>query len=329
MIRVNAARLVAGLAFFLAVGPARAGKEDAGFLTNIGLMDELTRQAVEALLDSLAFPVGDTVSIVQSGGGEGDAFVAEAIARSLARRGCVAHLTEMPAAVPVQEAPQQPVSPPPVKEEPELPRFGGLFPDSISQGRADSIAQGLIDTTRSSFDQGFAQGAVGTAEDQTKVDQPPPAGQPPAGTGEAAPSPPTGAGASGAPEAGVTRPVPVRRIYPAGSVLEFRLLEFGVTYPSVKRRLFVFGKGSVHRLAGVYVQASRIEGPGGRVIDVASGQAHWHDQLGSGSRALAEGAAYPFLKPTTPPSSLARIVEPIAVLGIVSSLVYLFYQNQN
>jgi hypothetical protein len=44
---------------------------------------------------------------------------------------------------------------------------------------------------------------------------------------------------------------------------------------------------------------------------------------------FAEGASYPFQKPDVPPSRLSRLVEPIAVVGIISSLIYLFYQNQN
>jgi hypothetical protein len=124
-------------------------------------------------------------------------------------------------------------------------------------------------------------------------------------------------------------PAPTWKLYPDGTVLEFRILEFGVNYPSIKRHLFFFGDASVRRLAGVYIEASRIEGPDGRIIDVASGQGHSNDRLSGHARMLAEGANYPFSKPTIPPSNLGKLIEPVLVLGIVSSLVYLFYQNQH
>ncbi len=345
MTRLNPARLVAGLVLLLAVGPARAGNGDRGFMTNIALLDHLTRQAVESLLDSLAFDPGESISIVQSGGSEGDAFVTEAIARSLARRGFTVHLTEMPPAPAPAESPRGSSSPEGTEEEgqpekePQLPDFEILLSDS-AKAYQDSVAQGLIDTTAIGFDDLLDRGdedqstqvpGAGTESSAGSTEEPAelessdePEGEESDTTGIGAEAP-----AGVAVPATPARPVPVRKIYPDGAVLEFRLLEFGVTYPSVKRKLLFFGKGSVNRLAGVYIHASSIEGPEGKILGVASGQAHWQDRLDGSSRALAEGAAYPFAKPTIPASNLGRVVEPIAVVAIISSLVYLFYQNQN
>jgi hypothetical protein len=119
------------------------------------------------------------------------------------------------------------------------------------------------------------------------------------------------------------------RVYPPGTILEFQILEFGVMYPHVKRRLLVLGTASIGRLAGVYLQVRQIEGPGGEIVQVASGRSHHQDRLSGRSRILAEGATYPFTKPELPPGRIGKLAEPIVVMGIVGSLVYLFYQNQN
>jgi hypothetical protein len=102
-----------------------------------------------------------------------------------------------------------------------------------------------------------------------------------------------------------------------------------VTYPSHKRKFGIFGDPTVRRLGGVYIQASKIEGPAGTILGTYNGQSHYEDRLSARSRALAEGASYPFAKPSVPPSGASKVVEPLVVVAIVCSLVYLFYQNQN
>ena len=112
-------------------------------------------------------------------------------------------------------------------------------------------------------------------------------------------------------------------------VLEYRILEFGVTYPILKRRFLLFGDASVRRLGGLYITASRIQGPDGTILKVAKAQSHQEDYLSSRARVRSEGASYPFTKPVVPPANVGRYFEPVAVVGIITSLVYLFYQNQN
>jgi hypothetical protein len=288
--------LAAGLIGALA-GPA-VGKDGEGFPTNLALLDRLSSEAVGAVLDSLGFRQGDTITVVTEGGNEGDGFIAGAFARELARRGAAVHMTVDLAPAPPPAAPQAPAAPdqePPEEEIPQLPLLPGAAGDTAAVN-ADSLRNSMPpDTTEAS-----------------KQAEPEP-------ESPAAPSRP----------AGSPGPTVARKAYPDGLVLEFRVLEFGVSYPGVKRRYRLFGAPTVTRLGGVYVQASRIVGPEGTVLSIASGQSHYEDRLSSKARRLAEGANYPFTKPTIPPGSLGRVVEPIAVIGIVSSLVYLFYQNQN
>jgi hypothetical protein len=122
---------------------------------------------------------------------------------------------------------------------------------------------------------------------------------------------------------------PTPRLYPEGRILEFRVLEFGIQYASVKRRYVLLGPAVVRRIGGVYLQGSWVQGPDGKILDVGSGQSHHYDVLSGRSVSFAEGASYPFQKPTVQPLPLGRLVEPVAVVGIITSLVYLFYQNQN
>jgi hypothetical protein len=338
--------LVTGILSIMAA-PAFAQREGDGFMTNLAVMDQLTREAVSEVLDSLTFNPGETVTIVAAGGSEGNDFVAAAFARALARRGCDVKLA-MESTAP---APAQAPTPPPARghapgqETPGggspgdttgTPPAGGGTPAGTGTGTGTGTggtggSQGSdlnpAGIGASSMPAGAGEG-VGTSEGsagdslgtEAKPDTVGTPGAPPHEEHEKE---------EGAPPPASPVPAPTWRLYPDGTVLEFRVLEFGVNYPSIKRRLILFGSASVKRLAGVYIEASRIEGPDGRIIDVAMGQSHSHDRLSSHARVLAEGANYPFAKPTIPPSNLGRLIEPILVVGIVSSLVYLFYQNQH
>lgn len=99
--------LAAGLLVAL-TGPSEARGGGEGFSTNLALLDRLSNEAVGAVLDSLAFRDGDTVTVITEGGNEGDGFIAGAFARELTRRGAVVHMTvEVQSAAPIvyEEAP--------------------------------------------------------------------------------------------------------------------------------------------------------------------------------------------------------------------------------
>jgi hypothetical protein len=332
MMRSKALRFLLILVFFsLVAGTSLAGQEKdptgEGFMTNLAFLDQITREAVDAVLDSLAFAPGQGVTIVAGGSSEANQFIADAFAKALARKGYEVHLA-MESSAPPTPAPAA-ASPgetsPPGSQPPAGESAGGGAPplgseqDTSSTGGATGSA---IPASVSSPD----SSGLG---DSTSV---PAAGATPSTNGgprtrPEAPSPSGAAKENTTPSSGPI-PAPKGKLYPEGSVLEFRVLEFGVHYPTVKRRFAFFGNASVHRLGGVYIEASRVEGPDGRVIDVASGQCHSQDRLSGHARALAEGANYPFTKPVIPASNVSRMVEPVLVVGIVSSLVYLFYQNQ-
>jgi len=336
MMRVVSRRSVPmlGLLLVLAV-PATAERGMNGFRTNLAVLDQLTKEAISAVLDSLSFKSGESVTIVVDGNNEGNQFVGDAFARALARQGCIVRLA-------LESAP-------------------AAGEAAVPEGRPESAPAGGADSTKASGDSTSVQttppasGASGglatiVQEDSTglpplpppksKVEQPP-SDMAKAGTGTGTGTG-TGAGTGtgtgtgtgaekpvGKPGEATPIPAPTWKMYPAGTVLEFHVLEFGVNYPQVKRHLGLFGIAAVTRLGGVYVEAKRIEGSDGRIIDATTGQSHSQDRLAGHARTLAEGANYPFAKPVVPPANVGRLVEPILVIGIVASLVYLFYQNQH
>jgi hypothetical protein len=191
------------------------------------------------------------------------------------------------------------------EDDPFAPDTTAADPDSLFWADADSV------DTEDSFAE---QQAEPSGEEVEPGLQSPPQDQEPSEPVEESPVTPA--------------PAPTEA-YPEGAILEFRILEFGVSYPTVKRPFLMLGRSSVHRLGGVYLQGSHILGPEGTILEVASGQSHRQDRLSGSTRSLAEGATYPFQRPEIPPSRLGRYVEPVVVVGIIGSLVYLFYQNQN
>ena len=82
-------------------------------------------------------------------------------------------------------------------------------------------------------------------------------------------------------------------------------------------------------MAGVYAQVSALNGPRGQLADVYTAQKHHWDRVVGRERALAESAEYPYRRPELNAPGLGNYVEPAVVVGIVGSLIYLFYANQN
>jgi hypothetical protein len=307
----------------LAVGPSSLAAGNGRFQTHLTLLEELTRSAVCQALDSLEVPRGETIFLLAGGNHEGNGFVGDVMAAELIRRGCTVRVLE-----PGMTA-GPPASPADGTASPAAQDTAAAFPDTTSAFFDPDTTSASADSAGSIWDEPGS-----TADDNST-----------AGSGMGSGGAGAGDGADAGKSAGAAKAdsimaarragaqgdrIPPRpRLYPEGRILEYRVLEFGVQYPQIRRRYLVVGPPTVRRLAGVYLQASWIQGPGGDVLDVASGQSHYHDVLSGRSVSFAEGASYPFQKPEVPPSGMGRIVEPIAVVGIITSLVYLFYQNQN
>lgn len=316
--------------FLGAFAPTKAADEDP-FLTNLALLDVLAADAVEQVLDSLGVAPGDSIHVLADGYSEGNGFVADALVRGLTRRGCsVRMLAEASAAL--AESADEPAGGAPAEtdslpagsddEEKEQQVEAEEQTEQGEEDQQDDLEADLFDQELFADDSTSVSDSTlwGTPEDTLAADGGRAAQETAVEPKKAAPPQKT---------APAPQPVAAGRIYPPGTILEFQVLEFGVTYPQIRRRFLFLGTASIDRLAGVYVQARRIEGPGGEIVEVASGQSHHQDRLSGRSRVLAEGAGYPFTAPTVPPGQIGKLAEPIVVVGIIASLVYLFYQNQN
>lgn len=307
-----------------------------GTLTNLALMDQLTREAAVAVADSIGLAPGAVVTLMPAAGHEASEFVGEALANEFARRGIKTRIAVAGAAVeepartqPRQGGAQNEERSGAVQDERSAPEEGRS--DGASTGSAGSLDPGSTlgfgadaDTAKADTTGFWAADSLEQARERARREREEAREEATDGGGSAG-----AAGTESATESSGTSRPPQVKAYPDGLVVEYRVLEFGVTYPSFKRRFIVFGDPSVRRLGGVYIQANKIEGPSGTIMGTYTGQSHYEDRLSARSRALAEGASYPFAKPAVPPSSITRIVEPVVVVAIVSSLVYLFYQNQN
>jgi hypothetical protein len=112
-----------------------------------------------------------------------------------------------------------------------------------------------------------------------------------------------------------------------GDVLLYRVVECGVSYPKASRSWLV-GPRHYRRMASVKVWASWVAQPGSRIQNVANGERLVLDDFPGSVRPVMEGRGYPFAIEQPSGASMRGIIEPVVIVGIVSGLVYLFYQNQ-
>ncbi len=282
--------------------PVIGEQDDPGLLTNLGLLNKLAEETVSVLLDSLDIQPGEKITVVSAAYNEGNDFIAEALARDLARRGVEVRLAMETAPPPPKPEPATPATPADSTgaSTPAAADSTGAGADTLAAGsKADSSGAASLQVPPADS---LSADEIGKIIEAKKLAEVVP---------EVKPMPPT------------VKP------YPEGMVLEYRILEFGLTYPVLKRRFLLFGGASVRRLGGIYLTANRIQGPEGTILKVVKAQAHGEDFLSSRARVRAEGASYPFKAPVVPPANVGRYFEPVAVVGIVTSLVYLFYQNQH
>ncbi|MFH1681454.1 MAG: energy transducer TonB [Candidatus Eisenbacteria bacterium] len=113
---------------------------------------------------------------------------------------------------------------------------------------------------------------------------------------------------------------------PSGApVLRFQVSEAELRYPDVGRR-FWFGPKRVERFARIRVDL-RLQ-RGSDVIWSESAEHYVSDRVPHGALRYLENDQYTFAKPVAAPGGAARIVEPLAVAGVIGGLVLLFYANQ-
>ena len=136
-----------------------------------------------------------------------------------------------------------------------------------------------------------------------------------------------GKGGGQGPRAGGAEPPFAVELPAEGEVFSFRVIECGISYPWTKRS-WLIGARHYGRMASVRLRGSRLVQPGHLVEAVSSSDRVYLDSFPGWARPVLEGESFPFpiMQPEGTP--MHKILEPVIVAGIVSGLVYLFYENQ-
>lgn len=326
----------------LFIATSASGGSDAPIPTNLSLLKSMTEEALTEILDSLDLPSGKPIYVEAAAHHETNWLVAESLASLLRKRGMSPILLEEGStggAAPQQPAGAAPAgeekpsesggdddSPPGVTGEENEDHFAGEENDEFGNDQADQ-EENLDDEVGSEEDDFGNDEDDEFGEERGEDEDEPSPGQsfrpdpsllperpqlPPATT---TPSPPSA--------------TPRRKIEVEGDVLRFRVVELGVVYPKSKRALLLLGPKSITRFTGAHLRVTHVTEPDGTVQGVANSEHHLIDRFPGSVRAYVEGADYPFTRPEIQPAPWGKLVEPAAVLGIVSGLVYLFYANQN
>ncbi|MBP7669573.1 MAG: hypothetical protein KA123_03255 [Candidatus Eisenbacteria bacterium] len=311
--------LLAGiLAAFL---PAVCQAGDEGLADHISLLERLSAEAADEILSQLQFPAGTKVHVVPESPSPTNWLVAAAIQEKLLAAGCDVVVPSFgePTAAPVVAE---------VKAQGGGGKQGGKITLSL-----DSMNGAGAETEDESEDQEQTAGGptgddealeAGESADSLETQAEEPVSTPAQNASSSATTTPSGAtgGATGSAEGTFSMVLPKR-----GEVLSFRVVECGISYPWAKRTMWV-GPRRYGRMACVRLRATRLTEPGHVVSAVASSDRMYLDSFPGWARTMLEGREYPF--PIEQPGStpVRAIIEPLAVAGIVSGLVYLFYENQ-
>ncbi|MBU1700520.1 MAG: hypothetical protein KJ970_02865 [Candidatus Eisenbacteria bacterium] len=318
------------------------GRSSADFqsvTTNLGILKELTLRSLGAALDSLSIEPGGEIYIRSGAYHETNWLVAESMAELLQQRGWKPVILDMgspsaPAAGPAHDPAASEEGGAPVEEatDGETTDEGGVnLDDEEGSDATDGGTDGVDEFGEMTSEEDGAEGALieeggdsGLEEDLT------------AGETSETPEPETRTGRkiktseeAPTPQATPLQPllIPAREI--KGEVLQFRVLDMGITYPSSRRAMILLGPRNITRLGSAHLRITHLEEPSGIIKGVVDTEQHTVDQFPGRWQPYVEGSKYPFARPVIQPAVWGQLVEPVAVVAIVSGLVYLFYANQN
>ncbi len=110
-------------------------------------------------------------------------------------------------------------------------------------------------------------------------------------------------------------------------VLEYRILELKVSYPSGGRRHYV-GRKEVERLVLVHLHLRLMEGSGAVVRWAGAAERSYRDVVPFSLLPSLRSEGFGFTDAETEDRKWDRILEPVIATAIVGGLVYLFYSNK-
>lgn len=331
--------LVAGCA--LAGNPARAEEK----IDHLTLLEQMSSEVAGEILDEMQFPPGTTVHLVPESPHPANWLVARILERTLVARGYRVVAAVLAVGPGSGEAAAKPSRAAPAAEGDSGESgadgeslFGTDEEDESSESGDDEGAQDDEDDLDDEDDDSDGQESSGADQDDSEGQE-----EGTAGDGVADEDARESADAPGRMGPRARRQEAEQQVEAAqpaaesagfevnlpgeGHALVFRVVDCGVSYPWAKRS-WLIGPRRYGRMASVRVWASWIGQPGRQVQSVASAERVHLDAFPGWARPMLEGHAYPFPieQPTT--ASLRQVIEPVVVAGIISGLIYLFYQNQ-
>jgi hypothetical protein len=110
-------------------------------------------------------------------------------------------------------------------------------------------------------------------------------------------------------------------------VLEYRILELKVDYPSARRRHYV-GRKEMERLAQVHVHLRLLEGPERVVRWAGTAERSYRDIVPFSLVKSLRSEGFGFTDPETEDRKWDRVLEPVIATAIVGGLIFLFYSNK-
>jgi hypothetical protein len=320
---------LAGLAL-LATAPA-ADELAEGRLTHLSVLRALAREAIGEMLESVPVSEGDVLTVVPATVSSGNAVVGDELAAALSARGVRVSILDRPL--------------PGATGGTEVPAASPTAPGDTAGALADTSAgasggSGLSDLVGSQPPADPAADPADPAAEPADPAQDPadPADDPAPADPEASHDDEVGVDASPLPDAdatsGDTDAVPTDVATPTGPAsptivgqrLVYRVDEWRVQYVDESRTFFL-GPRRVDRAVAVDLTARLVDSDGETVLAVGRGDAIHLDRLSKGRLSLYESQGVTATELEKP--GARRVIEPVVVGGIVASLVYLFYTNQN
>lgn len=110
--------------------------------------------------------------------------------------------------------------------------------------------------------------------------------------------------------------------------LEYWVLDFDLSYPKIYRPYLIGGK-KVKRSADVKLLAKLLDPADDSVVWIGEASRSYKDGFSYKFLSEVETGIYAFAKPPQSTTKWGKLVEPVAVGGILIGLIYLFFSNQN
>lgn len=110
-------------------------------------------------------------------------------------------------------------------------------------------------------------------------------------------------------------------------VLEYRMIELRVDYPSGRRRHYL-GRKEVERVVRVHVHLRLLERTGGAVRWAGTAERARRDVVPFSLLRSLESAGFGFTRAEAEEQKWDKVLEPVIATAIVGGLIYLFYSNK-